>query len=284
MTASEKTRQAGVMGWPVSHSLSPRLHGYWLKKHGIDGTYVPLAVPPEEFEATLGDLSGQGFVGVNVTVPHKEAAALAVDSLEDTARRIGAVNTVVVAADGSLRGSSTDGFGFLENLKSGAPGWRASNGAAVILGAGGAARAITAALMDAGVPEVRLTNRTLRRAETLAADIGGAIDVVPWEDRETALKDAALVVNATTLGMAGAEPLELSLDALPADAVITDIVYTPLMTPLLEQGAGRGNPTVDGLGMLLHQARPGFRQWFGVEPAVDEALRAFVLKTPEMAP
>ena len=282
MTASEKTRQAGVMGWPVSHSLSPRLHGYWLKKHGIDGTYVPLAVPPEEFEATLGDLSGQGFVGVNVTVPHKEAAAVAVDSLEDTARRIGAVNTVVVAADGSLRGSSTDGFGFLENLKSGAPGWRASNGAAVILGAGGAARAITAALMDAGVPELRLTNRTIRRAETLAADIGGAINVVPWEDREEALEGAALVVNATTLGMAGGEPLDLDLGALSTEAVITDIVYTPLTTPLLEAGKGRGNPVVDGLGMLLHQARPGFGQWFGVEPAVDEALRAFVLKGPEM--
>ena len=270
------------MGWPVSHSLSPRLHGYWLEKHDIDGTYVPLAVPPEEFEATLRSLPDQGFVGANVTVPHKEAAANAVDTLEDTAKRIGAVNTVVVAADGSLRGSSTDGFGFLENLKAGAPEWRASTGAAVVLGAGGAARAITAALVDAGVPELRLTNRTIRRAETLAADIGGAINVVPWEDREEALEGAALVVNATTLGMAGGEPLDLDLGALSTEAVITDIVYTPLTTPLLEAGKGRGNPVVDGLGMLLHQARPGFGQWFGVEPAVDEALRAFVLKGPEM--
>ncbi len=270
------------MGWPVSHSLSPRQHGYWLKKHDIDGTYVPLAVPPEDFEAMLRNLPGQGFVGVNVTVPHKEAAANAVDFLEDTARRIGAVNTVIVEPDGSLRGSTTDGFGFLENLKSGASGWRASDGAAVVLGAGGAARAITAALVDAGVPELRLTNRTLTRAQTLAADIGGAINVVPWEDREAALENAALVVNATTLGMAGGEPLGLGLGALPTEAVITDIVYTPLTTPLLEEGASRGNLTVDGLGMLLHQARPGFSQWFGVEPAVDEALRAFVLEGPEI--
>ncbi len=266
------------MGWPVSHSLSPRLHGYWLKKHEINGTYVPLAVSPEEFEATLRSLSDQGFVGVNVTVPHKEAAANVVDSLEDMARRIGAVNTVVVEADGTLRGSTTDGFGFLENLKSGAPEWRAGTGPAVVLGAGGAARAITAALMDAGVPELRLTNRTISRAETLAADIGGAINIVPWEDREKALGNAALVVNTTTLGMAGEQPLELNLGALPREAVITDIVYTPLTTPLLKEGANRGNPTVDGLGMLLHQARSGFSQWFGIEPVVDEALRAFVLE------
>ena len=270
------------MGWPVSHSLSPRLHGYWLKKHNIKGAYVPLAVPPEEFEATLRSLPGRGFVGVNVTVPHKEAAANAVDSLEDKARRIGAVNTVVVEPDGSLRGSTTDGFGFLENLKSGAPGWRASDGAAVVLGAGGAARAITAALVDEGVPELRLTNRTLRHAQNLAAEIGGVINIVPWEDREATLKNAALIVNTTTLGMAGSEPLGLGLGALSTEAVITDIVYTPLTTPLLAEGAGRGNPTVNGLGMLLHQARPGFSQWFGVEPAVAEALRAFALGGPEM--
>lgn len=277
MTTLDNTIKAGIMGWPVGHSLSPRLHGFWLGEYGVNGTYEPLPVQPEDFEAALRNLSDQGFAGVNVTVPHKEAAFETVDTLDAVAKRIGAVNTVRVNADGSLAGSSTDGFGFLENLKEGAPGWSAATGPAVVLGAGGASRAVTAALLDAGAPGVKLVNRTLSRAEQLARDIGGRITVVPWEDRVAALGDAAILVNTTTLGMEGEEPLDLDLGPLPTQAVVTDIVYAPLETPLLQQAKKRGNPTVDGLGMLLHQARPGFRQWFGVEPAVTDALRAHVL-------
>lgn len=277
MTTLDNTIKAGIMGWPVGHSLSPRLHGFWLGEYGVNGTYEPLPVQPEDFEAALRNLSDQGFAGVNVTVPHKEAAFETVDTLDAVAKRIGAVNTVRVNADGSLAGSSTDGFGFLENLKEGAPGWSAATGPAVVLGAGGASRAVTAALLDAGAPGVKLVNRTLSRAEQLARDIGGRITVVPWEDRVAALGDAAILVNTTTLGMEGEEPLDLDLGPLPTQAVVTDIVYAPLETPLLQQAKKHGNPTVDGLGMLLHQARPGFRQWFGVEPAVTDALRAHVL-------
>ncbi len=277
MTTLDNTIKAGIMGWPVGHSLSPRLHGFWLGEYGVNGTYEPLPVQPEDFKAALRNLSDQGFAGVNVTVPHKEAAFETVDTLDAVAKRIGAVNTVQVNADGSLAGSSTDGFGFLENLKEGAPGWSAATGPAVVLGAGGASRAVTAALLDAGAPGVKLINRTLSRAEQLARDVGGAITVVPWEDRVAALSNAAILVNTTTLGMESEEPLELDLGPLPPEAVVTDIVYAPLETPLLQQAKKRGNPTVDGLGMLLHQARPGFRQWFGVEPAVTDALRKHVL-------
>ena len=278
MTTLDNTIKAGVMGWPVGHSLSPRLHGFGLGEYGVNGTYDPLPVQPEDFKAALRNLPEQGFAGVNITVPHKEAAFEIVDTLDTVAKRIGAVNTVVVNADGSLAGSSTDGFGFLENLKEGVSGWSAGKGPAVVLGAGGASRAVTAALLDAGAPGVKLVNRTLSRAEQLARDVGGAITVVPWEDRVAALGDAAILVNTTTLGMEGEESLKLDLDPLPAQAVVTDIVYAPLETPLLQQAKKRGNPTVDGLGMLLHQARPGFRQWFGVEPAVTDALRAHVLE------
>ncbi len=278
MTENGKTIQAGVMGWPVSHSLSPRLHGFWLNELGIDGTYSALAVAPDDLEDSLRSLPERGFAGVNLTLPHKEAAASIVDTMDSAANRIGAVNTIVVGADGNLAGSNTDGYGFMENLKSGAPEWTADNSTAVVLGAGGAARAIIAALLDAGLKELRLVNRTLSRAESLKDDIGGAIIVVPWADRTAALEGAGLLVNTTTLGMTGEESLEIHLSPLPADAIVTDIVYAPLTTPLLKDAAGRGNPTVDGLGMLLHQARPGFHQWFGAAPAVTDALRAHVLE------
>ncbi|HEX9569963.1 MAG TPA: shikimate dehydrogenase [Rhodospirillales bacterium] len=278
MTISGKAKLAGVIGWPVGHSLSPRLHGYWLAEHGIDGAYVPLPVRPEDCRAALRMLPKLGFVGVNVTVPHKQSAAKAVDTLDAVATRTGAVNTVVVEADGRLAGSNTDGFGFLENLKAGAKGWKASAGAVVIIGAGGAARAIAAALLDAGAPEVRIVNRTPARAEALANDIGGAITAAAWPDRAKALTDAALLVNATSLGMKGKGLLDLDLGPLPKDAIVADIVYAPLETPLLKVAATRGHKTVDGLGMLLHQARPGFHCWFGVEPKVTAALREFVLE------
>ena len=269
---------AGVIGWPVSHSRSPALHGHWLERYQLDGAYVPLAVPPEALEAALRGVPALGFRGVNLTVPHKEAARRLVERCEPAAARIGAVNTIVVGADGALEGSNTDGFGFLENLHAGQPGWRAESGPAVVIGAGGAARAILVALSDAGAPEIRLVNRTQERAETVAAELGAPIRAIPWAERAAALAGAALLVNTTTQGMEGQPPLDLDLAELPAHAVVTDIVYVPLMTPLLAAAAARGNPVVDGLGMLLHQARPGFEAWFGVRPVVDEALRAAVLE------
>jgi shikimate dehydrogenase len=273
---SGKARLAGVMGWPVAHSLSPRLHGYWLEQHGVDGVYVPLAVAPDHLATALRALPSLGFRGVNLTLPHKERALELCQEVDDLARRIGAVNTIVVR-EGRLVGSNSDAFGFLESLKAGAPEWRPEAAPAVVLGAGGAARAVVAALIDAGAPEVRLVNRTRERAEALAASLGGAISIQHWAKRRAALADAGLLVNATTLGMAGQPPLDLDLGGLPSDALVTDLVYAPLVTPLLAAARARGNPLVDGLGMLLHQARPGFEAWFGVRPDVTAALRAFVL-------
>ncbi|EKV32154.1 Shikimate 5-dehydrogenase I alpha [Caenispirillum salinarum AK4] len=280
MMMSGKTRVAGVMGWPVTHSRSPRLHGWWLEEHGIDGAYIPLPVRPEDFATAVRALPMLGFAGANVTVPHKEAALRACDDVSDLAERIGAVNTLVCRDDGTLYGDNTDGFGFLENLRAGCRGWQADAGPAVVLGAGGAARAVVAALQDAGCPEVRLTNRTRARAEELAASLGGAMTVVDWDARAEALDGAGLLVNTTTLGMEGAPPLEMPLDPLPRGALVTDIVYAPLVTDLLTRAEARGNPVVDGLGMLLHQGRPGFEAWFGVFPEVTDDLRRFVLGEP----
>ncbi len=276
---SGKARVAAVLGWPVSHSRSPRLHGHWLRRYGIDGAYVPLPVRPEAFPRALRALADLGFAGCNVTVPHKEAALAACDAVSDTARAIGAVNTVVIR-DGRLLGDNSDAFGFIENLRQGAPDWRPLAGPAVVLGAGGAARAVLHALLQAGVPELRLVNRTRARAEELAAalDRDGRLKVGDWDEREALLEGAALLVNTTALGMSGQPPLELSLARLPPEAQVTDIVYSPLETPLLAKALARGNPVVDGLGMLLHQARLGFRQWFGTEPEVDAALRRAVLE------
>jgi shikimate dehydrogenase len=274
---SGRTRLAGLMGWPVAHSLSPRLHGHWLHRYGIDGAYVPLAVPPESLEQALRALPALSFAGVNLTIPHKEPAALLVDRVSSAAERIGAVNTVVVEPNGALFGDNTDGFGFIASLSESGVGWRAEAGPAVLLGAGGAARAVAAALIDAGVPEVRLLNRTPERADTLALELGDPVHAVPWQERNAALKDAALLVNTTSLGMREQPPLVLALDALARSAIVTDVVYTPLITALLAVARARGNPVVDGLGMLLHQARPGFRAWFGVDPTVDEDLRTAVL-------
>ena len=273
---------AGLMGWPVHHSRSPRLHGYWLDHYGIDGVYVPLSVAPDRLEQALRALPALGFRGTNLTIPHKVAALSIVDEVTETARRIGAVNTVVVEADDRLVGDNTDGFGFMASLLAEETPWRASEGPAVLLGAGGAARAIAVALLDAAVPELRLVNRTVERAERLAEDLrhmadGIEIAVLPWEARAEALKDANLLVNTTSLGMEGQPPLEIILDQLPAAALVTDIVYAPLETGLLAAARARKNPVVDGLGMLLHQGRPGFSAWFGVEPAVTDELRRVVL-------
>ncbi len=276
MIPSGKARLAGVMGWPVTHSLSPRVHGYWLEHNRIDGVYVPLAVAPENLERAVTALPALGFRGVNLTLPHKERALGLCHEVDELARRIGAVNTIVVRED-QLIGSNTDAFGFLENLRAGAPDWRPAAASAAVLGAGGAARAVVAALIDAGVPEVRIVNRTRERAEALAAALGGGISVRGWEQRGAALADVGLLVNTTSLGLAGQPPLEVNLDGLPPDAVVSDLVYAPLVTPLLEAARARGNPVVDGLGMLLHQARPGFNAWFGTWPEVTAALRDFVV-------
>jgi shikimate dehydrogenase len=276
MILSGRARLAGVMGWPVNHSLSPRLHGFWLDCHGIDGAYLPLAVAPEHFESSLRSLVDMGFRGVNITVPHKQAALALCDEVAPLAARIGAVNTLVFEA-GRVTGSNTDAFGFLENLRRGAPAWQPAAGPALILGAGGAARAVAVALLDAGATELRLSNRTAARAEALAEELGERVTAVAWEARGAGLEDLALLVNTTSLGMAGQPPLDLDLDALSASALVTDIVYAPLETGLLARARERGNPAVDGLGMLLHQARPGFEAWFGVVPEVTAELHDFVL-------
>jgi shikimate dehydrogenase len=276
MALTGKAKLAGVMGWPVGHSRSPRLHGHWLTTYGIDGAYVPLPVQPDGLEAAVRGLAALGFAGCNVTVPHKVPVMGLVDHVDDHARRIGAVNTVVVNADGTLAGSNTDGYGFLENLRQLAPGWRAAAGPAVVLGAGGAARAVLVALIDAGVTEIRVVNRTSSRAERLATSLGGPIAVKDWAARAACLESAALLVNTTTLGMAGQPALDLDLTRLPQSAAVNDIVYAPLETPLLRAARARGNVAVDGLGMLLHQARPGFKAWFGPDPQVTDELRRYV--------
>jgi shikimate dehydrogenase len=275
MILTGRARLAGVIGWPIAHSRSPRLHGYWLERYAIDGAYVPLAVEPAHVAQTLRVLALAGFRGVNVTVPHKEAALAAVDVLDADARRIGAVNTVTMAPDGSLKGSNTDGIGFLAHLRASAPSWNAS-GPAVVIGAGGAARAVVAALLGAGVSDVRIVNRTRERAEELVRSFNGPTRVMPWVARHGALEGAALVVNTTTLGMTGQPALDLDLEALPGEACVFDCVYAPLETPLLAAARARGLAAVDGLGMLIHQARPGFEAWFGVAPEVDDGLRRFL--------
>ena len=277
MIISGKAKLAGVIGWPVDHSRSPRLHGYWLDHYGIDGAYIPLAVAPDDLQAALRALPVLGFSGVNVTIPHKEAVLGLVDEVDPAAARIGAVNTITIGRDGRLIGANSDGFGFLENLRDGAPDWRAGDGPAVVLGAGGAARAVVVALLDAGVGELRVVNRTRARAEALAELDRGRCRVFDWADREAALDGAAMLVNTTSCGMAGQPPLDILLNRLAPGAVVTDIVYVPLKTDLLARAAAEGFTAIDGLGMLLHQARPGFEAWFGRRPVVSEGLRAFVL-------
>lgn len=276
MTPSGAARLAGVVGWPVAHSRSPRLHGFWLDRHGIDGAYVPLAVHPDNLDRAIRALPALGFRGVNVTVPHKRTVMPICDRIDPLADRIGAVNTIVAGVDGSLTGSNTDAFGFVENLRQSGE-WNPAGGSAAVIGAGGAARAVCVGLIDAGVPEIRLVNRTENRARALADEFGPKIHAMPWARREDSLDGATLLVNTTSLGMTGQPALELTLDALPADAVVNDIVYAPLETDLLAAARARGNPVVDGLGMLLHQARPAFEAWFGVMPAVDDETRRFIL-------
>ncbi len=276
MRLTGKAIIAGVMGWPVAHSRSPMLHGFWLESYNIDGAYLPFPVHPENIETALRALPALGIAGVNVTVPHKEAALRICDTVDSTARKIGAVNTIIVEKDGSLSGSNTDAFGFMENLKSESD-WRADSRPVLVVGAGGAARAVVSALAEEGVSNIRILNRTKARAEALASDFADRANACDWATLDSSLEDISLLVNTTTLGMSGQPELEIDLTALPRDAIVNDIVYVPLQTKLLQAARGRGNATVDGLGMLLHQARPGFAAWFGHEPDVTPALRNVIL-------
>jgi shikimate dehydrogenase len=282
MKITGAARLAGIMGWPVVHSRSPLLHGFWLEQSGVDGAYLPLPVRPECIADALRALPILGFRGCNLTIPHKQTALSVVDRVEPLARRIGAVNTIIVAPDGTLEARNTDAFGFRENLREAAPKWDAAAGPAVILGAGGSARAVVAALSDAGVAEIRIVNRTLTRAETLARDLSTPrtrITVHSWDEASTVLQDAGLLVNTTSLGMTGEPPLILDLSRLPPSAPVVDIVYVPLETGLLATARQLGHPVVDGLGMLLHQGRPGFEAWFGTPVQVTPELRATILAT-----
>lgn len=269
--------KACVMGWPIAHSLSPALHSYWLRYYAIDAEYTREPVRPEELAKALARLKSDDWRGCNLTIPLKETAIVLMDRLDDTARRIGAVNTVVVE-NGKLAGFNTDGFGFVENLRAAAPDFNPKGARATVLGAGGAARAVVDALARAGAREILIFNRSLQRAKALGEAVAPDVARIhPWEDRNRGLEDADLVVNTTSLGMTGHPPLDLDLVRLPKSAVVNDIVYAPLETTLLQAAKARGNRVVDGLGMLLHQGRPGFELWFGVMPEVTPALRQAVL-------
>ncbi|MCJ8140813.1 shikimate dehydrogenase [Falsirhodobacter halotolerans] len=268
---------AGVIGHPIAHSRSPRLHGYWLNRYDLKGHYVPMDVGGNDLAGVLRHLPKAGFVGVNITIPHKEAVLKIADVVTDRAALIGAANTLTFLPDGRIYADNTDGTGFIANLRQNAPEWQPKAGPAAVIGAGGAARAIVAALIEAGVPEIRIANRTRARAEGLRHDFGPRVVVQDWIQAANMLEDATTVVNTSSLGMAGKPDFRIPLDALSPTATVTDIVYTPLRTTLLDEAAAMGCVTVDGLGMLLHQAAPGFERWFGKTPEVDEATRAFVL-------
>ncbi|GFE64550.1 shikimate dehydrogenase [Litoreibacter roseus] len=268
---------AGVIGQPVAQSKSPRLHGYWLRKYGLLGHYIPMPVSSGDLSHVLSTLPRMGFVGVNVTIPHKEAVLEIADVISDRAALIGSANTLTFQADGKLHADNTDGFGFISNLKQTAANWSAASGPALVLGGGGAARAVVSALLSDRAPEVMIANRTRARADALKAHFGAKIKVIEWTQAAQHLGEVATLVNTTSLGMTGKEDLKLSLDNLGRETLVTDIVYTPLRTKLLAAAEERGCQTVDGLGMLLHQAVPGFERWFGKRPDVDEALRNALL-------
>ncbi|WP_109313815.1 shikimate dehydrogenase [Ruegeria sp. AU67] len=268
---------AGVIGHPIGHSKSPKLHGHWLKTYGLPGHYIPMDVAPEDLESVLRTLPKAGFVGANVTVPHKEAALQIADHVSDRAAKVGAANTLVFQPDGSIHADNTDGYGFMENLLAGAPDWNPQDGPAVVFGAGGAARAVLQALVEAGVPEIMLTNRTRARADQLKEEFGPRITVVDWVKAGNVIENAELVVNTTSLGMQGQPELRVPLDGLQPGAVVTDLVYVPLKTRLLQAAEEAGCTTVDGLGMLLHQAVPGFERWYDKRPEVTDELRATVV-------
>lgn len=270
---------AGVMGWPVAHSRSPVIHNHWIRQYGLNGSYGLFPVRPERLEAALRGLSALGMAGCNITLPHKVQAMQWVDHVDPLGQRMGAINLVVVQADGALHGFNTDGYGFIQSLRDAKPDWRADAGPIVVLGGGGAARAIVLSLIDAGASSIRLINRTRSKAQALADEFGPLIAVFDWSERHDALVGAAMLVNSTDQGMHGKTDLDLRLDALPTDALVCDAIYIPLETTLLAAARARGNLTVNGLGMLLNQARPAFKAWFGVDPELTPVLREAVIAT-----
>ena len=272
MSHPDRFLLAGVMGWPVMHSRSPLMHNYWLAQQGLSGSYVFLEIRPDRLDAALRALHPLRFSGCNLTIPHKLKAMAIVDEVDDVAKKIGAISCVVVREDGSLFGTNNDWLGFIGNLKQ-QPGWRADAGPVAIIGAGGGGRAVCYALLREGATEIRLVNRTREKAERIAAEFGGPIRVLPWEDRHDALNGVAMAVNVTSQGMVGEAALDLRLDRLPKSAIAADIIYTPLETPFLAAARMRGNRTVNGLGMLIHQGPPAWKLWFGIEPAVTDELR-----------
>jgi len=269
---------AGVIGSPIAHSKSPALHTHWLKTLGIAGHYIPIDVAQEDLEHIVKTLPKMGFVGVNVTVPYKEKVMDFADLVTDRAALIGSANTLIFRKDGKIHADNTDSYGFIQNLRQKAPDWDPKAGPAAILGAGGAARAVIAALVEVGVPEILISNRTKARAEKLKADFGKRLRVVDWVQAGNMLEEATTVINTTSLGMVGKPPLRVPLDGLQKGTLVTDLVYAPLMTHLLNEANEAGCVTVDGLGMLLHQAVPAFERWFGVRPQVTEETRAAVLR------
>ena len=270
---------AGIMGWPVAHSRSPFIHNYWLKKYGINGAYVQLPVAPGSLGIAVPGLAALGFRGCNITLPHKVDVLKLVDEVDVMARRMGAMNTIVVQPDGSLKGFNNDGYGYIHSLLDAKPDWRADAGPITVLGAGGAARAVVLSLADRGAKEIRLLNRTDEKAEALAKEFGSPVKALPWSERHAALADVALLVNTTSQGMHGNPELDLNLAALPVSALVSDVIYVPLETPLLAAARLRGNATVNGLGMLLNQARPAFEAWFGVMPEITTELRQAIEAT-----
>lgn len=278
MTDHPRIPLAGVIGHPIAHSRSPVLHGYWLRRYGLKGHYIPIDIAPSDLADLIRTLPRLGFVGVNVTIPHKEAILHIADIVTDRAALIGAANTLIFRKDGKIHADNTDGSGFIANLRQNAPNWMPTSGPAVVLGAGGAARAVVAALIEVGVPEIRLANRTRARADALRSDFGAKVHVQEWVQVGNLLDDAATVVNTTSLGMTGKPELSVPLDRLNPRALVTDLVYTPLKTQFLIEAEATGCTVVDGLGMLLHQAAPGFERWFGIRPDVDDATRKAVLQ------
>ena len=278
MTEPKRIPLAGVIGSPVAHSKSPRIFAYWLKQLGLRGHYVPMDIASGDLETVLATLPKLGFVGVNVTIPHKEHVLNVADLVSDRAAVIGSANTLTFREDGKLYADNTDGFGFLENLRQGAPNWNAAAGPAVVLGAGGAARAVLSSLLEAGATEIRLTNRTRTRAEALQREFGTKVRVYDWVKAGNLMEGAATIVNATSLGMVGKGEMRIPLDGMSNAATVTDLVYAPLETSLLAHANSIGATTVDGLGMLLYQAAPGFERWFNMKPEVNEGLRQAVLR------
>lgn len=270
---------AGIMGWPVAHSRSPLIHNHWLQKYGLNGAYVQLPVAPGKLDIAIPGLAALGFRGCNITLPHKVDALRLMDEVDANAKRMGAMNTIVVQPDGSLKGFNNDGFGYIQSLLDAQPDWRADAGPITVLGAGGAARAVVLSLADRGAKEIRLLNRSPEKAQALAAEFGAPVKALPWSERHAALADVALLVNTTSQGMHGQPDLDLNLDALPRHALVSDVIYVPLETPLLIAARQRGNPTVNGLGMLLNQARPAFHAWFGVMPEITPELRQAIQAT-----